>query len=217
MKREATMSLFVAALSLAVFLPEGVLALNTTNSQSASSAKSTSGQMEAMRMVPAEAVLVKGIDARKAQPGQQFKATLSDKVQLKNGPELPRGTELVGSVAKDDLHVNGTSRLALRFTQADLKSGKVIPIKATIVSVFGPDDPYNLDPNIWTSKMLQIDQEGVMSNVDMHSKIADSDSGVFVSTKKDALKLPRGYGIVLAIAPRTDSKQNGNGSNGGGA
>ena len=45
-----------------------------------------------------------------------------------------------------------------------------------------------------------------MSGVDLHSKIADSNSGVFVSTKKDDVKLPRGYGIALAIAPRTGDR-----------
>ena len=157
-------------------------------------------------MVPAEAMLLETIDARKAKPGQQIKATLSGKVQLRNGPELPRGTQLIGKVVADDMQASGASRLALRFTQAELKDGKVIPIKATIVSVFNADNLGNLDPNSWwTPKTLQIDQEQALSDVDLHSKIADRNSGVFVSAKKHDVKLPEGYGIALAIAARSGS------------
>lgn len=206
MKREAAISLSIVALSLAFFLPKGVQALSPGSSPSAQSAISTAGQSEAKQMVPAEAMLLETIDARKAKPGQQIKATLSDKVQLRNGPELPRGTQLIGTVAADDMQASGASRLALRFTQAELKDGKVIPIKATIVSVFNADNLGNLDPNSWwTPKTLQIDQEQALSDVDLHSSIADRNSGVFVSAKKHDVKLPEGYGFALAIAARSGS------------
>lgn len=215
MKREAVVSLSaIAALSLALFLPKNVQALKANNSTASQNAASTMGQTEANRMVPAEAILAKTIDSRKAQAGQQFSATLSDKVQLKNGPELPRGTELIGTVATDDMHASGTSRLALRFTQAQLKDGKTIPIKATIVSLYNADGGDSYDPNFWTPDVLRIDQERALSGVELHSRIADRNSGVFVSTK-DEVRLPRGYGIALAIAARPASQGNGNGSIGG--
>lgn len=66
-------------------------------------------QNEASRMVAADAVLINGIDARKVQPGEQFRATLRGTVHLKNGTELPRGTVLVGTVATDQMREGGTS------------------------------------------------------------------------------------------------------------
>ncbi len=203
MKREAIVFLSTATLSLAFFFPEGVHALSAKASPAPEATSSTAGQGAALQMVAAQATLVKGIDAREARPGQTFRASLSNKVQLKNGPELPRGTELIGTVADDQTQMKEGSRLALRFTQAKLKDGKVIPIKATIVNVYSqsdPEDTNNSSEDFWTPKTVQVDQEDALSGVDMHSKIADMNSAVFVSTKKSDFKLPQGYGIALAIS-----------------
>jgi hypothetical protein len=215
MKREAILSLTIAALALAFLQPKDVQSMQTSDSPASQDAASPMGQSEAMQMVQAEAILEKTIDSRKAQAGQEFKAKLGDNVQLKNGPELPRGTELIGTVSTDDMQTSGTSRLALRFTQAQLKDGKTIPIKATIVNLYSTDSAQSLDPNFWTPDELQIDQEGALSGVELHSKIADNNSGVLVSTKKGDVKLPQGYGIALAISALPVGAQTGNGSNGG--
>ena len=161
-------------------------------------------------MVPARAIVANTIDSRTAKPGDQIEAKLSGTVHLKNGPELPRGTELIGTVAADDTNTNGTSRLALRFTQAHLKDGKTIPIKATIVSLYSADSSEGLDHHMWTANTLQIDQEHALSGVELHSKIADENSGVLVSKKKGDVKLPHGYGIALAIAANPAGQQSGN-------
>lgn len=173
---------------------------------SGTSASDMAGTREAKRMVPATADLLETVDARKMQPGADFKARLDDKVHLANGLELPSGTILEGTVATDDLNLTGNSKLALKFTQAELKDGKTIPIKATIVGVFtGSNDTYDgymtNPPNIWDQKTVAIDQIHAISGVDLHSRIAGSNSGVFVTTSKDDIKLARGDGFDLAIAP----------------
>jgi hypothetical protein len=171
-----------------------------------SNVSASAAQSEASQMVPAQAVLDKGIDARKMQPGEQFRAKLSEAVQLKNGIELPRDTVLVGTIATDQMQGGSTSTLALRFTEAQLKSGKVVPIQADIMAVAGPaaDAP---DPNYpndaltpWDGKTTQVDETGALSGVDLHSSIGSQDSGVFVSKKKDDMKLSAGSQISLAIA-----------------
>ena len=215
MKREATISLLVAAIAFVVLSPQFAHARAAENSQgSLSNANPPAAQQEAMQMVPAQGDLVKPIDARKAQPGNQFRVVLSDTVHLKNGIELPHGTALIGLVSTDDMHLSGTSKLALRFTKAELKNGKVLPIKATIVGVFPPAEQDaegypvaagNQDTNNWTSHMLQIDEIGALSGVDLHSRIASKNSGVFVSTKKDDMKLSAGSEFALAIAVRKNS------------
>jgi hypothetical protein len=231
MKRTgAAIALSVAAFSFALVSPnfaEGQNAQNREATQAQQGAMNApSGHNEAMQMVPARAALIKTLDAREARQGQQFTAKLSQTVQLKNGPKLPNGTELIGVVGTDDMQTtgNGTSKLVLRFTEAKLKDGKVVPIKATIVGVFGPEaensQGYNVQagdqqPNSWTDQTLQVDQIGALSGVDLHSKIASRNSGVFVSSKKDDVKLKNGSELTLAIAANPNSQTAINGQNGG--
>lgn len=102
-------------------------------------AVSAAAESAAAQMVPAAAVLDKALDARKAQAGQEFRATLTSTIHLKNGTELPRGTALLGTIATDRMQSAGRSTLALRFTQAQLKNGKAIPIQAMIAGVAPPE------------------------------------------------------------------------------
>ena len=160
-------------------------------------------------MVRARSYLQNTLDAKDSKPGTKFEAVLSQKVHLKDGSELPRGTKLMGTVATDDMQIQGNSKLALRITSAQLKDGKTIPIKAMIVGVYAPDDEdaqgYNIAPgdeesNDWTKSMLGVDQLDVMSGVDLHSRISGQNSGVFVAKKKDNVKIPSGSELALAIA-----------------
>ncbi len=222
MKSTAAISLSIAVVSL------GLLHSNLTHAQSAepsqhsnSTVAPVAAQREAMQMVPARAALATTLDARKTSPGHQFRATLKDTVHLKDGTELPRGTVLVGIVATDTAQSNGAARLALRFTQAELKNGKEIPIKATIVGVVPqggsfPDQPDHPIGDVWNENTLQVDQLGALSGADLHSRIASRNSGVFVSTKKGDVKLSSGSQLTLAIAAQGGGSQNsGNGRSGG--
>jgi hypothetical protein len=215
MKLKTAAKLSITSVSLALLLPAFSVAQSTVNSQPSQNVQSTSaalaGQQEAAEMVPAQAALVDNLDAKKVQPGGQFKAKLSGKVRLRNGLELPSGTMLIGSVATDDMQVAGTSKLALRFSQAQLKNGQVIPIKATIVGVLpseSSDPEYGVTPidagdraqTGWNNGTLQVDQIDALSGVDLHSKIASENSGVFAATRKNDVRLLKGSEIELAIA-----------------
>ncbi len=98
---------------------------------------------------------------------------MNEKVQLKNGPELPKGTMLVGTAATGDAQAGGTSKLALRFTEAKLKDGKSIPIKATIVGYFPMNSLERNDRNIWNPASQKVDRAGVTSGDDLHSNIVE--------------------------------------------
>ncbi len=220
MKRIATISVSIAAASLISFLPQFTLAQGTANSQPASGQTAqASAQREAMQMVPAEVALTGELDARKVEPGYKFQTTLQDKVQLKNGPELPRGTVLMGNVVTDKMQAGGASRLALRFTSAELKDGKRIPIEAMIVGVDGPaydTAVYGYEfpgtaADVWNSKTLKMDVIGVESGVDLRSSIGGKNSGVFVLTEKSDVKFAEGSRITLAIAARTGGNSSGTG------
>lgn len=210
MKTSNVITLSIAALSIVLLLPASA---QTGTSQATPDSTNTNnpphGMSEAMRMVRARAALNSDLDADKVKPGADFRATISNKVQLDNGPELPAGTVLVGKVSKDDMNVDGTFKLALRFTHANLKDGQVVPIKATIVGVYRPHDtssqgypivPGDEVPNTWNDGTLQVDQISVLSGIDLHSKIASKNSGVLVSSTKDNVKLAAGSEFALAIA-----------------
>ncbi len=183
---------------------------NATN-QSQSMSSHHTGRREAQRMVPANAELLHNLDAKDMHPGYAFKAKLSKDVKLDDGMKLDSGTILYGRVEQDDMQTQGMSKLALRFTRAELKDGKVVPIKATIVGIFKPQStnfegypvaPGNQVPNSWNDGTLQVDQLNVMPGVDLHSSINSRNSGVFVSKTKDNVKLDTGSEIQLAVAGR---------------
>lgn len=209
MKYQSALSLPVLAACL-VFLGPSFAAARSTASSTASDATnaSTAGRNDAMKMVPAQAALVKPLSAKNMREGQKFQARLSDKVDLKNGPVLPKGTNLVGRVVKDQVNQNGESTLTLRFTQARLQNGKTIPIKATIVGLYSVSNQYAQSygavqtPNYWTPKTLQVDQINALGHVDLHSKIAAINSGVLQSSKSN-IHFSSGTEFALAIAERS--------------
>ncbi len=203
MKQGRSLFFPVAVACLVLLAPAFVRAEDDT---AASAVNAAAAQQEANQMVPVRAHLLKVIDARKAQVGDQFQAVVDGTVQLKNGTELPRGTTLIGVVAADQNQAGGNAQLALRFTQAKLKSGQVVPIEAMIAGVAVPagDTGYQYGGDdalpSWNSSILQVDVIKAVSNADLHSMIAAPDSGTFVSTKRDDVKLAEGSRLTLAVA-----------------
>jgi hypothetical protein len=197
----------VAVATAVLALPLFLFSQNSTNANSM-----RAGHHEATLMEPASATLIKTIDAAHEQSGAIVDAKLQGKVRLTNGTELPRGTMLLGKVANDDMQQAGRSKLALRFDEARLKDGTTVPIRATIVGFYGPggaDSEINpedssLRSNDWTARTVQMDQEDAAPGVDLHSKISSRNSGVFVTSKKDDIKLKEGSEIQFAIAPASN-------------
>ena len=157
-------------------------------------------------MVPAQVALKGTIDAKKAQPGTTFQTTLVAKVHLSNGTDLPAGTVLVGQIAADDMQTTGDTKLAMRFTAANLKNGQVVPIKATIVQFTKSEDVtgggYVIaagQSDAWDSN-LKVDQKNVSNGVDFHSAATSGNSGVFVASKGKAVTLRTGSEFALAIS-----------------
>jgi hypothetical protein len=210
MKREVALTFSLAALSLAMLSPNSIKAQNADNAQPSQTTQSSpSGQYEAINMVSAHVALRENIDAGKAKPGDTIHTSLSDKIRLKNGTELPAGTEIIGVVAADDMEVSGTSKLAMNFNQAKLKDGTVIPIKATIIGIYPPEfqdieghpvKPGDEVTGTWTGHPDAVDELDALPGVDLHSKIASNNSGVLVSKKKHDVKLKYGSEIALAVA-----------------
>jgi hypothetical protein len=198
-------SLQILAIAVAAGLP---FSLHAQSVSQDTSSTADAGQQEAMLMVPANGELLRTIDAGNIESGSQFKVKLAQTVHLDSGPELHSGSILVGTVTKDS-EQGSAPKLTLRFTQATLKDGTVVPIKATIVGVARPevDDsqgysvtPGNQRQNDWTSGTLQVEQLNAASHADLHSEIASDDSGVFISRDNHNVKIPAGSELELAIA-----------------
>jgi hypothetical protein len=184
--------------------------------------RGSAGQI-AQELVRADAALVHKLDASKSQVGGTVEAKLVKTVHLKNGTELPKNTTLEGRVVKDELNEPGQSKVALRFNEAKLPSGQTIPVKAMLVGVYPPHnggisgDPTMSEestPNIWNPSIHQIDQINVLPGVDLHSRVAGHNSGVFVSKKKDGVDIPTGDELQFALGPRQQGNQ-GSGMNSG--
>lgn len=207
-------------------LPLFAYSQNASDQSPQSTQAPIAGHHEATLMKPVRAILVQNLDADKDHDGYSVQAKLAQKVTLSNGTELPRNTVLLGKVTKDDMQQQGVSKLALRFNQARLKDGTMLPIRATIVGYFGSaalntavdnEEAGGEVPNDWTAKTLQLDELSVAPGVDLHSKISSRNSGVFVSTKRDDVKLKEGSEIQFAIAPARAAMGNGqSGSTAGG-
>ena len=176
-------------------------------SQTMQTSADSVGANQAAQMVPAVATLPHTLDADKDHLDSTFQAELDHKITLSDGTVLPSHTVLSGKITRDDMQAAGKSEFALRIDQAQLKNGKTVPIKATIVDIARPTsntDEYAVT-NDWTNQTLSVEQLNVVSGVDLHSEIAGNDSAVFVSTKKHDVKVPAGSELKLAIGPASDA------------
>ena len=159
---------------------------------------------------PGVVELTHALDAKKLAPDATIQMRLTHAVHLKDGTVLPNGTWLNATVAQDDMQIEGKSKLALRFTDAKIKD-KTVPIKATILAVATESAPVTNDPDAsdvvlpvpsnLNNQPNDIDATGISSGVDLHSRASSQNSGVFVSTTKDDIKLPLGTKMELALAP----------------
>ena len=214
MKREFLIAFSAAAL---LFFCSPLTHAQSQNAQSTSTNGNSSAraQEEASQMVPAHATLEQTVDAKDYHAGEQLRARLGEDVQLKNGPNLPNGTVLIGEVSAVSTQA-GSSRLALRFTQARLNNGATVPIKAMIVAIEAAslppvDGESSAVPtrDLWNSHVYRVDQVRAVSGADLHSSITSRDSAVIVSPKKNDVKIGEGSRIDLALAEQSKGNAQG--------
>jgi hypothetical protein len=219
MKRPIALSAAITAVAL--LIPNMSQAKSLASTESKNTPSDQSVQSGALEMVSARVSLSQSLDAKQSKTGDQVRTRLSNAVSLKNGPKLPRGTEILGVIAEDDMQAGGTSKLTLNFTQAKLKDGTVVPIKATIVGIYPPQTEDaaghpvaagDQERDTFSSKRGAVEQMDVLPGVDLHSSFASDVSGVLVSAKHN-VKLGLGSEIALAVAlngtaPQTPTSSN---------
>jgi len=219
MKPAITLSAAVTAVAL--LIPNMSQAKGLTNTESQNTPSDQSVQAGSVAMVSARVSLSQYLDAKQLKTGDQVRTMLNNTVSLNNGRKLPKGTEILGVIAVDDMQTIGASKLALKFTQAKLKDGTVVPIKAMIVGVYPPASEDASEREIapgdqgwdkFTGHHDGVEQIDALPGVDLHSSVASGVSGVLVSAKHN-LKLFRGSEIALAIASTGASPQASTSSN----
>jgi len=181
-------------------------------SYAATGASSSPGNMQ---LVSASARLTHGVDTKNAAEGQVVTAKLTSNVKDATAMELPKGTMLIGKIEHVKMSTNnGPARLSLVFTEARLRDGHTVPIKATLLGAYpSSDGGYSAyaavgGPLIGTQPHYipydqKIDQEpGTLSHVAMHSAVQSHASGVFTSKDRN-INLRSGTEFQIAIAPRT--------------
>ncbi len=86
------------------------------------------------------AELTRKVDTKNAKVGDEVVARTTSAAQLSDGTKLPKGTRLLGKVT--DVQAKSAeqkeSRLAFTFDRAVLRSGRTLPIHATVMSLSAP-------------------------------------------------------------------------------
>lgn len=183
------------------------------NTQPQSSQTMRQSTPQNVQLVSADAQLAHKIDTRTASQGQTVKAKLTSSVKTAQGMKLDKGTILIGKVEQvQRSNDNGPSRLSIVFDQAQLKDGKTIPVKATLLGAYpsnagdyyaetGSNGNFMVGQPHRISSQEKVDQmPGTLSHVGMHSAVQSNVSATFIS-KDHNIDLRKGTRLQVAIAP----------------
>lgn len=167
------------------------------------------------QLVGVNARLVQTINTDTVKAGQAVEAKLDGTVTTSDGVKLERGTELLGTVADATPSANrGAASLTLLFTTAQLKDGKKIPVKVTLLAAYPASDGDQATygdsviappPTHVDSQATVYQEPGMLSSkVEMKSAVQDQDSGTF--SKADGnFRLGAGTYLQLGIAAANGS------------
>ncbi|HUZ94151.1 MAG TPA: hypothetical protein VMU57_04495 [Edaphobacter sp.] len=97
-----------------------------------------------IRLVGVRATLDKALDARKVKEGDSVTARPEAKVHIADGIDIETSSRLIGRVdAVEPSDGKGDSAITVTFDKAQLKDGRQIPIKATILWIRQPPSLLN--------------------------------------------------------------------------
>jgi hypothetical protein len=104
----------------------------------------TAQPLQNAHLVGVRAQLNKSLNAKKAKVGDVVVANPEAKVHLADGVDLKTNSELIGHVDTVKPSVDGgNSAISVTFDKAQLKDGRLIPIKATILWIGQPPNEVN--------------------------------------------------------------------------
>ena len=116
---------------------------STASSSSSVTGPSKDSNAELAAGTAFNAALVTPIDSRKAKPGDQISARITENVKGDGRTFLPKGTKLAGHITQASARANGDSEssLGVAFDHAVLKNGEVIPLRLTIQALAAAQTP----------------------------------------------------------------------------
>jgi hypothetical protein len=145
-----------------------------------------------LQMVMARAELKDSINAKKAKQGDTIRARIKDNVELANGHQLAKDTILEGHV--DQVQASdhkSDSTVVVTFDKALVKGGEELPIKATLLSIWEP-------------------QEGVSGGMSPQAAMPQGggpmQSGVSVSGTAETSHIPMSMDVPQAGMPQGSQK-----------
>jgi hypothetical protein len=182
-------------------------------------------QAKTIQMVSAQASLNKGIDTKKAKQGDAVTAKLQEDVKIPGSFDLPRNTVLLGHIDQVQPSENkGDSSIQVTFDNAQLKDGKQLALKATIMKISAPSGAFKGDatpagnapsapassgrpgqtiakPNIANGSSAPEAQpsDSGIPGIQLQSDIHQSYSGIFTA-KRENVHLYDGTLLSLALA-----------------
>jgi hypothetical protein len=149
----------------------------------------TAGAASAQSLAGVNTRLVQPLDTATATLGQSVAVKLDGSVKTTDGVKLPRGTQLIGKVAEvKPSQKGGPASVSVVFTTAQLKGGKQIPVKATLLAAYPGDQGVEAQYSDATADTVaenvrsdqQIDQEpGALPGVALKAAVQDANSGTF--------------------------------------
>lgn len=154
--------------------------------------------------------LLTPLDSQTAKVGQQVAVKLNDSVKIASGETLPKGTQLLGTVADvKPAQGRNAASVAVVFNTAELKGGRKIPVKATLLAAYPPAGGNGLEilgvPPSQIDSKYTVDQEpGALPGVTLKAAVQDSDSGTF-SKEKGNFKLATGSYLQLGVGAATSA------------
>ncbi|HTW48462.1 MAG TPA: hypothetical protein VMD92_10955 [Acidobacteriaceae bacterium] len=166
------------------------------------------------QLVGVNARLDRTINSDSVKQGQAVEAKLDGTI-TSNGVKIEKGTELLGTVADAAPSANrGPASLTLLFTKAQLKDGKQIPVKVTLLAAYpssaGEDATYgdSIVPPAprHVNAEQKIDQEpGMLGHVALKGSVQGQNSGTFWKTDGN-FQLKAGTFLQVGIAPASGSR-----------
>ncbi|HEX4008084.1 MAG TPA: hypothetical protein VHX60_18060 [Acidobacteriaceae bacterium] len=168
------------------------------------------GAASAQSLAGVNARLVRPLDSQSATAGQAVAVKLDASVKTTDGVKLPKGTQLIGKVAAVTASQNGgPASVSVVFTSAQLKGGKQIPVKATLLAAYPASantDAESADQSIvavpeHVNSDHTVDQEpGALPGITLTAAVKDPTSGTFAKTAGN-FKLSAGTFLQVGVAP----------------
>jgi hypothetical protein len=166
------------------------------------------------QLVGVNARLDHSINTSDVRQGDAIEAKLDGSVTTSDGVKLERGTELLGTVAGVTPSSNrGPASLSLLFTAAQLKDGKKVPLKVTLLAAYPATEGQNATygnsviapPQEHVGAQQTILQEpGLLNHVQLQSAVQAQNSGTFSKTDGN-FRLDAGTYLQLGVGPDTGS------------